>query len=223
MCKWIYTISTIILQQHLQQSRLIQNDSLISLERSVQWQGISQAAPRCLMKGGKAISKNQNVNQSEKCTEGHFSACWAGLWISTDAVTHEKKVIEPLNWVLCLLCSEDRVIEHYTQIKGLTRGQAIVQWVWHLLICEDDIFTFFPFSFCWEVAMQAAVIIACQLYHLYLSDSFFIELYVKTWSFRFHRLPVKVVCPRSDISNIKEIIWTLLYRKTLLHTLLAIN
>lgn len=90
------------------------------------------------------------------------------------------KVTEPLNWVLCLICSEDRVIEHYTQIKGLTRGQAIVQWVWHLLICEDDIFTFLLFFLCCEVARQTVwVIIACRRCHLYLSDSLFIELHCK--------------------------------------------
>lgn len=27
------------------------------------------------------------------------------------------------------ICSEDKVIEHYKRLKGLTRGQAIVQWV----------------------------------------------------------------------------------------------
>lgn len=94
--------------------------------------------------------------------------------------SHMNKVTEPLNWVLCLVCSEDRVIEHYTQIKGLTRGQAIVQWVWHLLICEDDIFTFLLFFFCWEVARQAVwVIIACKRCCLYLSDSLFIDLHWK--------------------------------------------
>lgn len=93
---------------------------------------------------------------------------------------HMNKVTEPLNWVLCLVCSEDRVIEHYTQIKGLTRGQAIVQWVWHLLICEDDIFTFLLFFFGWEVARQTLwVIIACKWCRLYLSDSLFIELHCK--------------------------------------------
>lgn len=135
--------------------------------------GISQAAPCCLMKGGKEISKKQNVNQSKKCTEGHFSACWAGVWTSTDAFTHEKKVTEPLNGVLCLFCSEDRVIEHYTQIKGLTRGQAIVQWVWHLLIYEDDIFTFFS-SFVekwqcrlfWSLLLANFTICTCQILFL---------------------------------------------------------
>lgn len=42
-------------------------------------------------------------------------------------LSHGERVTEPLNWGLCLVCSEDRVIEHYIQIKGLTRGQAIVQ------------------------------------------------------------------------------------------------
>ncbi|KAK2091574.1 FERM domain-containing protein 4B [Saguinus oedipus] len=32
-------------------------------------------------------------------------------------------------WKLCLYLSEDRVIEHYLKIKGLTRGQAVVQYM----------------------------------------------------------------------------------------------
>lgn len=37
--RWIYTISTILLQQHLQQNRLIRNGSLISLEGRMWWWG----------------------------------------------------------------------------------------------------------------------------------------------------------------------------------------
>jgi len=35
----MFAISTIILQQHLQQRRLIRNDSLISVEGSMRWWG----------------------------------------------------------------------------------------------------------------------------------------------------------------------------------------
>lgn len=89
--------------------------------------GISQAAPRCLMKGGKEISKKQNVKPERETYRGDTSLHAEQASEFRQMPSHMKKVTEPLNWVLCLFCSEDRVIEHYTQIKGLTRGQAIVQ------------------------------------------------------------------------------------------------
>lgn len=140
-------------------------------------------------------------------------------------LSHMNKVPAPLNWVLCLVCSEDRVIEHYTQIKGLTRGQAIVQWVWHLLICEDGIFTFL--LFCWEAARQTVwVITACKWCHLYLLDSLFIELHCKVEFFEISnftglQFSICVVIWVSQIQN--KLFGSYFIWKTLLHTLLAIN
>lgn len=168
MWKWIYTISTIILQQHLQLSRLIWNDLVISLERSMQWWGLE----------GSSTLLNERWERNQQETKWKLvRSVQRGASLHAEQapkfqqmLSHVgKKVTEPLNCFFCLFCSEDRVIEHYTQIKGLTRGQAIVQWVWHLT-SEDDLFTNF-ILFCWEVAMQALlVIIACQLCLLYLSE-----------------------------------------------------
>lgn len=122
---------------------------------------------------------------------------------------HMNKVTEPLNWVLCLVCSEDRVIEHYTQIKGLTRGQAIVQWVWHLLICEDDIFTFLLFFFWLRsgkadslghycLQMMSFVSVRFSFYWVTLQNGII-------WSLTFHRLAVQHLCSHLGISKQKKL------------------
>lgn len=134
--------------------------------------GISQAAPHCLMKGGKEISKKQNVKPERELYRGDASPHAEQASEFRQMPSHMKKVTGPLNWVLCLFCSEDRVIEHYTQIKGLSRGQAIVQWVWHLLICEDDIFTFFFFVEKWQCRLFWSLLLVSARF-------FFIELYFK--------------------------------------------
>jgi len=55
-----------------------------------------------------------------------LSLCW-GLGGGLPHLTGGEYILRGADFIILLFCSEERVIEHYKLLKGLSRGQAIVQ------------------------------------------------------------------------------------------------
>lgn len=129
------------------------------------------------VKGGGEISKKQNINQSKNCTEGRISACWAGIWILTDAVTCEKShwasklgfvlVLQwgQSNWALYTNKRSDQRTSHCSVSMTLVN-------LWRF---------YFYFCCCWEVEMQAGLFghYSLQASLFECVRFFFFELYFK--------------------------------------------
>lgn len=156
---------------------------------------------------------------------GPFSACWAGGWASTDAITHEQNHwASKLGFVLGLQWGQsNRAL--YTNQRSDQRtshcsvSMALVNlWRWY--------FYFSPVVFGWEWARQIIwVIIACKPCRLYLSDSLFIELRRKVELFEvsyFTGLQFSI-CVVIWVPQIQKTLFGSFFIGRLLPTLPAIN
>lgn len=167
-------------------------------------EGISQAAPHCLMKGGKEICKNQNVNQSKEHAGGPFSACWAGGWASTREQSHWASKLGFVlglqwgqsNWALYTNQRSDQRTSHCSVSMTLVN-----LWRWY--------FYFSPVLFWLRsgkadslghycLQMMSFVSVRFSFYWVTLQNGII-------WSLTFHRLAVQHLCSHLGISKQKKL------------------